>query len=65
MGADNLFDMLVVMVTGNLWINFRLSIPISVCTRTHVSWVQVLTDFPLGTGTGTKPQGMGMDSLPT
>ena len=43
----------VVLDMGNPWVFFTLSLPVSVCTRTHVSWVRVHAGFPLGTGKGT------------
>jgi hypothetical protein len=47
---------------GNPWVFFTLSLPVSICTRTHKAWVRVLTGFGLGTGImGMEPTDMGMD----
>ena len=54
---------MLVMDTGNPWVIFTLSLPVSISTRTHESWVRVLTGFPLGTGMGIIPRDMGMDFL--
>jgi hypothetical protein len=63
--SDGIYLFEVVMGTGNPWIFFGLPVPVSVCTRTHVPWVQVSTGFPLGTGMGTVPPDVGMDLLNT
>ena len=46
---------------GNPWVFFTLSLPVSVYTRTHESWVRVLTGFRVGTGMGTLPPDTGTD----
>ena len=51
----------LVLDMGNPWVNFRLSLPIPVCTHTHEAWVWVLTGLPLGTDMGTVPMGVGTD----
>ena len=51
------------MGMGNPWVFFTLSLPVSVCTRTHESWVRVLTGFAMGMGVGIIPKGMGMGFL--
>ena len=57
------YSIWIVLDMGNPWVFLTLSLPVSVCTRTHVSWVRVLTGFPLGTDKGMQSAGMGMGLL--
>ena len=50
----------VVNDMGNPWVFFTLSVPVSICTHTHDTWVQVLVGFTLGTDMGKLPTDVGM-----
>ena len=49
----------VVNDMGNLWVKFTLSVPVSVCTHTHDTWVWILTGFCMGMGKGKLPKDKG------
>ena len=48
------------MGTGNPWVFFTISIPVSVHIRTHRAWVRILTDMITDMDRGTIPKGEGM-----
>ena len=48
---------------GNPRVNFTLSLPIPVSTRTQEAWVRVLVGFALGRDMGMVPKGKGTDLL--
>ena len=51
----------LVMGTGNPWVFFTLSVPVSVFTRTHRAWVRIGTDMLKDTDRGTIPMDKGID----
>jgi hypothetical protein len=51
----------VVLDMGNPWVNITLSLPVSVCTHTHDTWVRICTGLSKDTDMGKLSKGTGTD----